>query len=461
MTDRSVKAWLLSVAALVKLGLLLRFGALPSDDTAAYVTLAGALRHDPLIWFTVPGWHSQALPLYAFRPYGYPALIALAQMLAGSEFGIVLVLVQIALSLLVGSMLFDRCREVAPGTRWIAGAAIGFYFSSVTLLWDQSILSDSLFSSLFNIVILTLAAGRKQPVAIIVLLGLAWSGALLLREVGLYLTVVPLALCFMLPRVGRWQRIATFLMPIIALTGLYAAWNQQRTGTAFLSITGVANYLRPSFDLTTMGLATPFDGDDPLSKIVQLHPDEYGFPNQLLLLQQIHDGLSLDSPLALQTLEFGHYRSMVTRFPVAYGRYVAGHLEPSNLGALLFDPISSLNDYFQLGVPPYRRVIPGTGWKSFRDLYRRGDIGGLAVALVSLVMLVLATLAWVATALGTAWFAARQWRDPQARLALAMLASFLAVVGFYALVHTESRLMMPAIPAGLIAASGVVAKRRL
>jgi hypothetical protein len=461
VTDRSLKAWLVGAAALAKLGLLLRFGALPSDDTAAYVRLAEALRHDPLIWSSVPGWHSQALPLYAFRPYGYPALIALAQIVAGSRFGVLLVLAQIALSLLVGSMLFDRCLQATPRARWIAGTAVGFYFCSVTLLWDQSILSDSLFSSLFNIVILTLAAGRTRRVGTMALLGLAWSGALLLREVGLYLTIVPLALCFMLPRAGRWQRITALLAPILVVTSLYAAWNQQRTGTAFLSITGVANYLRPSFDLTTMGLATPFDGDDPLSRIVRLHPDEYGFPDQLLLLQQIHDGLDLDSPLALQTLEFRYYRSMITRFPVAYGRYVAGHLEPSNLGALLFDPISSLNDYFQLGVPPYRRVIPGTGWKSFRNLYRGGDIGGLAVALVSLVMLILATLAWVATAIGTAWFAVRYWPDPQARLAVAMLASFLAVVGFYALVHTESRLMMPAIPAGLIAASVVGARRRL
>jgi hypothetical protein len=464
VTDKSLKAALLSLAALVKLALLLRFGALPSDDSGGYLALAHAIQTDPAIWSSVPGWHRQALPLYAFRPYGYPALIALAQMLAGSQFGVLLILLQIALSLVVGSMLFDVCRQMAPHARWIAGAALGFYFSSVTLLWDQSIMSDSLFASLFNIVLLSLVAGRVRGLATITALGLAWAGAVLLREVGLYLTVIPLVLLVMLPRLGRWRRIVAFLVPVVALTGLYASWNHARTGTAFLSITGVANYLRPGFDLTIMELATPFDGDDPLSRIVQQHPDEYVFPDQLKLLQQIHDGLDLQSPFQLQALELANYRAMVGRFPVQYGRYVAAQLTPPNLGALLFDPVSSLNDYGQLGLPPYQRIIPGTGWKSVRDLWRAGDVGGLTLALVSLVTLIGATLAWSATALGVVWLAAREWRDPQIRLAVAMLATFLAVVGFYALVHSDSRLRMPAIPAGLIAASivaGQVRTRRL
>jgi len=451
---------LLFLAALVKFGLLLRYGALPSDDSGAYLALAHALQTDPAIWSSVPGWHTQALPLYAFRPYGYPALIALTQILAGSKFGVLLVAVQIACSLLVGSMLFDVCRQMAPGSRWIAGAAVGFYFTSVTLLWDQSIMSDSLFASLFNIVLLTLAAGRVRRLITLSALGVAWAAAVLLRDVGLYLTVIPLVFLFMLPRLRRWQCIASFLLPVIAVTGLYASWNHARTGTAFLSITGVANYLRPGFDLTIMGLATPFDGEDPLSRIVQQHPDEYVFPDQLKLLQQIHDGLDLQTPLALQALELANYRAMVARFPVQYARYVMGQLTPPNLGALLFDPVSSLNDYVQLGLPPYQRIIPGTGWKSVRELWRAGDVGGLALALISLVALIAATLAWSATVLGVALLAASAWRSATIWRALALFASFLAVVGFYALVHSDSRLRLPSIPAGLVAASTVADRFR-
>ncbi len=304
-----------------------------------------------------------------------------------------------------------------------------------------------------------LALGRAPRS--LVRLGLAWGCAVLVRDAGLYLTVVPAALCFAAATpAARPRAIAAFLLPALVLIGVYGAWNQCRTGAPFISVTAVANYLRPDFEMARTGLADPFADESAVSDIAREHPDEYAFPTQLDIVQRVHDRLGLTSPLALGEVERRHYLRTVMTHPVAYARYVARNLDPSSFGAVLFDPISSLNDYFQLGLPPYRRVVPGAGFKNLRELAASGRIAALAMAGLSLLATIAATLGWIATVLGVPLLARRGGWDGPGRLALAMLAAAFAVLGFFALVHVESRHIMPAIPAGLIAAAYVAAHMR-
>lgn len=458
-----LKLFVLGAAALVKFGLLARYGALHADDTPVYLQIADAIRHDPGLIDRIPEWRDHAIPALAFRPYGYPAVIALAQAVAGTGYDTLLAAMQIALSLLVGAWLFDTASLAAGGRHRIGTAAACFYFAGTTLLWDQTILSDCLFGFLVNLVLLRLgrdlALGRRPRH--LMALGIAWGAGTLLRDVGLYLAVLPAAICFfaVTPK-ARPRALAAFLLPVLLIAGGYEAWNAHRTGEPFISVTDAANYLRPDFEIARTGLADPFDDDSTVAQVARAHPGEYDFPHQFALLQEIHDRLGLESPVALARVERAHLLRTLWVHPVAYARYVAGNLDPRSFAVTLFDPIAAMNDYCQLGLPPFRRVVPGIGIASLRDLVRGGDWGGLALAIASALSVTGASLAWLATLAGVPLLLRRHKFDGPARLAVAMLLTALGGVGFFALVHTETRLVLPFVPAGLIATSYVAARLR-
>jgi hypothetical protein len=463
---RGAKLLLLGLGACLKFCLLLRYGPLPSDDTVEYAAIAHALLTNPDIVREIPGWSTQAMPMLAFRPYGYPALLALGQLMAGGWAYTVVVVLQLALSLYVGARLFDLALMLGKSTR-LAAMATALYILSDTLLWDQSILSDSLYAGCFNLVILTLAecriAGRTPRRSAAIQMGLIWGASILIREVGLYFTILPLILITLCtPR--RAVTVAAFLLPVMALVGLYAGWNAYRTGGApFVSVTGVANYLRPSFDIARRARVDVFDRpDDPAAVALRAAPELYVFPAQLTLLQQVHDQLRVPSPLAMERLELGEYLSLFRRHGAAYARYVAANLEPSSFGVMLFDPLSTLNHYFQFGVPPYRRVVPGTGLKSLRDLIEQGRFAACGLALLSLGAMLAATAIWIGSVGGLPILAIREYRQTRGLrdetiVALSMWFAFAYVAGLYALIHTETRLMLPVFPAGILVAAYVAA----
>ncbi|HWK46558.1 MAG TPA: hypothetical protein VNT30_17690 [Stellaceae bacterium] len=467
-------AWkYLTVSAILalKLILLLHYGALTSDDTGNYLDVAHAILHEPNAFSAVPDWHSAALPRLAFRSYGYPLLIAGGQWLVGDGYGVLLVTCQILLSVVVTALLFDEALRIARNGA-LAAVATLLYGVSIAVLWDGTVMSDSFYAAAFNLVLLAIIRHyrRGQPfgLAAALALGALWGWSIWLRDNGVYFTIIPAAiLC--LPRFtgGVPRRVAqagAFLLPVILMVGGYTAWNAYRTGESFFSMTGVANYLRPAFDIARRGGADPFDDGSPLSRLVKTTMADYHYPEQVLLLQRLHDVLGL-SPLALQRLTFDKFVDTITRHPVAYGLYVADNLAPAHIGAVLFNPLASYNDFFQLGLPPHQRIIPGAGLNSFRDLAAKRDAGGLILAILSLVATVLATLAWLATLIG---FPVLAWRERRrtgqfsldTKVAALCYGTILIVIGLFALVHIEARHMLPVIPAGLLAAVYVASRLR-
>jgi hypothetical protein len=240
---------------------------------------------------------------------------------------------------------------------------------------------------------------------------------------------------------------------------MYVGWNVHRTGQAFLGITGAANYLRPVFDIAKAGYADPFDDSSALSTTVKATMKDFDFPEQLLLLQRLHDQTGV-SPLALQTLAFDKLIDTVLTHPLAYGRVVLRNIAPSSYGALLFDPIFTINDFFQLCVPPYRRVVPGSGLKSWKSLIATRNWPGMGLAGASAIAIVGSTVAFLLVLLGLPTLALRRKLTPELALALKSLAIFVVVAIAFGLIHTEARHMLPVIPAALIAAAIAVAQFR-
>ncbi|HVJ53515.1 MAG TPA: hypothetical protein VM689_13690 [Aliidongia sp.] len=452
--------------AFLKLLILGLYRPFKASDTDGYRYVADVMSHDSSFWFSVTDWRTAALPGAVFRPIGYPLLLALFH---NDQ---LVIACQIAASVIVAAIL---CRLVldATGSGRVGALAGAFYLGGYSMLVDNTLLSDGLYAALFNIVILTLlgSAYRNRPITAgqASALGIAWGCSILVRESGAFLTLIPLAL--LVDRrlsaddlgtvlLARLRPLAAFLAPVLVVVGLYVGWNDYRTGEAFLGITGAANYLRPVFDIAKVGAADPFDDNSILSMTVKRTMKNFSFPEQFDLFQTMQNETGL-TPVGLEKLFRGKFAETVVHHPIAYAEIVAKNLDPANYADLLFSPIFTLNDLFQLAVPPYQRIIPGFGIKSWKSLLADRNWTGMGLAFASAVSTACATALFLIVLVGLPLQAARQRWTPELSLGLKALGVFVTVVIAFALVHTEARLVVPAIPSFLIATAIAIIYRPL
>jgi hypothetical protein len=442
-------AIVLTIFTILKLLILARYGALQANDTMGYQWVADGIAHDPRFWTSIPDWTTSALPIYAFRPIGYPLLLVLTRTWP------VVILVQIAMSVGVAWLLARLVREATSSAPLAAFAAL-FFLGGETLLWDASVLSDTFYAALFNLVILTLLrAGylnRQLSMRLLLLLGFVWGYSIWVRENGLYLTIIPLGLLMLSgsarPRLANG---AIFVLPVLLMVGLYVGWNHVRTGETFVGITGAPNYMLPVFRIAKAGHVDPFADNSRLSIVVKQTATDYMYPDEVAVMEKLHneDGLG---PLGIEKLAQHKLIETITTHPVAYAGVVLENLNPYRLAGALFDPLATINDFYQLGVPPHLRIIPGTGLKSFRDMAKTGDYSRLALGLASLIAQLLSTALFLYAVVVTVLRRAKTHTaaTPAAVLGARALAVVVVVLGSFALIHSEARHMMPVIPAFLI-----------
>jgi hypothetical protein len=461
------KRLILLIGLLSKLAILVVYGPFATQDTNGYIRIADAILSDPSFFAKVPDWASAALPLFAFRPIGYPLVIALAEKLAGVDFRYVLVALQIALSVVIAAFLFDLTALLTKSTRWAMLATL-LYFLSGTALWDNDILCDSLYASLFNIVILQLVLRllrhQEQPKHRLFLFGVLWGASILLRDNGIYFTAIPILILLVQNRLDSQStrkilvQSAAFGLPVLLIVISCAGWNLYRTGSAFISVTSVANYLHPAFDIERFGYADPFDGDSVLDRTVKSTMHSYDYSEQPGLLQNVHDALHLTSPIQLQKLILAKFIYTVAHFPIAYARYVGDNLNPLAIGDALFDPLLSYNDFYQLGAPPHQRLIPGLSLKTLRALVHAHRYAAVLLAVLAGLLRAAAGAIWLLTLLGVPyifWERHRRRQSPTPELAASglMLATVVAVAGLFALIHLEMRYLLVITPEALAAAA--------
>lgn len=273
------------ILAALKLLLLALYGPVSFPDTDGYTIVATHMASNPewLHSATITG--TDPTPS-VFRIIGYPALIWAMRSLAGEHWEYALAVFQIGVSLIATGFVYRLSRAL--------GASIGTAFfivfahgTSQSLLYDQSILTDSLTASLLTIIACTLAidgvAGRPPRILKAIGLGLLLSVALILREATLYLQV------FLWPLIALWtirpanlgwgRRLVVVLClaaPFITTLKSYQAWNAYRTGQAFLTTGGQTALLTPLVRIQNSGIPL-FDGDEPLDDavrtVLQMMPD--------------------------------------------------------------------------------------------------------------------------------------------------------------------------------------------
>jgi len=437
---------LLAVVLALKLALLAAVGPAAFPDSTLYIQLGQEILDDPA-WADDGGFASGNAPPRLLRPYGYPLLVALAKRVAGDHFGQLLAGLQTLVS--VG---------VLAAAVVILSALSGF------VLFDQALLTDSLYASLFIAVFVVLAAQMcgmfaLRP-AVAALLGTAWALSLTLRDVGLYHTVLPLA---GLVVAGRRQRVSgrrltadlgLFLLPVAAVVVLVVGWNWHRTGHAFFSITGGMNWLWPSVNLADRGLADPFACADVVCREAQVHGGR-GMERVAAIAGALGHDYHLD-PLQFGAVTFRHFLGVLTAHPFAFAASVAGNVQFAGLADLVFNPLANLNEFCRLHSAIGHRLIPGL--RELVRALREGDLATLPWIVVSGLPNLLSIGGLALFSAGAPLAARRRWatnRD-EATAILFLWAGSLVFVGSYAVVHMEMRHALPIVPLLLLATGWTV-----
>jgi hypothetical protein len=456
--SRSV-LYLLSGAAIIKLSALLVSGPSIFPDSRKYIAYADAIL-DHGRAFAPLVWGAEAIPSFIFRFPGYPFILAGAKLVSPAHYAFVVVIFQFVLNGAATYLIF-RVAERLLQSRGAALLVAVLYIFSESMLWDNSILPDSIYGSLFNIVVFgllghllgcwRLTLGRSAGLAAL------WGYSVLTRDSGLYFTVLPimLTIAIAIHSEGRFMgRIGLFLVFALVTSGMMAAYvvsNRYRTGEAFFSITGLENWLRPIFDIARYHYAQPFAGDDLVSRTVRETMTGFGFQEQLRFLKGLHNQCQC-TPTQEQSLVFAKYLWAIWHYPVAYLRVVLGNL--SGLGSLIADPMWTINLFIQLGTP-IGRIVPGLSIKSVMMLVHNFSMITLVLMLLVAISTTISAIAFGLFVFGIPMLVLREWRAGKAingRLAVMsfLWLSFMTVSLAFSLVHIEPRHVLPVLPAALV-----------
>jgi hypothetical protein len=459
---RLVLPAILVSAAIGKCLLLLVVGPSFQPDSGGYVGFANSILNGAA--FRPFDFKATALPNLAFRMAGYPLIIAASKLLSTGNWADIVVLLQCAVTLLTTAIIFVVLRRTFTPL-WVPVFVAVLYLCSGSLLWDNSIMSDSLYASLFTIVIFVLLGalvGSWKLGRGAFGLGLLWGGSLLFRDSGIYFTVFPLALlCALTGREGgraAASHVVSFLIAVGGVVGTYVIFNWYRTGSVFFGITGVANWLRPVFDMVRYNYANPFQGQDIVSTIMRHRPAAYDFPAQLQFLNVLHQSCSC-SPVRMDSIVLHKFVSTVLHHPFAYLGVVWHNFNYIGLGSLLVDPVATINQFAELGTHVGHRIIPGLSMHHIAALHAHFSMSYLVLMILATISTTISTLLFSLFVLGVPYFAYRDLayraRRDGGGITPRILVGNFAWIGFmtfsiaFSMVHYEARHALPILPLGL------------
>jgi hypothetical protein len=445
---------LLGLVLLIKIGLLLALGPAIFPDSAHYLSLGEQILTDPS-WLHDGQWDSDIVPGRLFRPYGYPLLVAAARLVAGSQFGLVLAVLQALLSVAaLGAVAVVGQRMIAD--RRLRLAILSLCATSGFLLFDMALLTDSFYGTLF---ITTFCVHWQPSLGLALLLGILWALSMSLRDVAIYHAVLPLmglllaTRCHSLGKARSATMLGAFLLPVAAMTILVVGWNYHRTGHAFYSITGGVNWLWPSFNIADRGLANPFECADDICRTVRRIGKHHGWDGVLAVTRALWDENKLD-PRAFGRMTHEHFLAVLKTHPLAFLASVLGNLQFAHLADLVFNPVANLNKLFQLHSTIDHKLFPGARecWKSLLG----GEPSALPLLLLnilpaamSILGLTIITVLAPLRAIGTLRRQPAEGLDHKGRLALSVLFFWGAAALFlvsYSIVHMEMRHALPTVP---------------
>jgi hypothetical protein len=447
----------LLVAAMLRLALLVMFGPRPSYDSIHGYEPYARLILDGTRWMHDAGLGETAVPITTFRMIGYPALIALANLVAGDGWPWLIVAAQIAASLAAIATVMLLARAVDPTRPWVAVVAGLLAACGQTLGTDTAIQTDSLAAAELIAFGALSALGALQRRAIgpstAIGLGLLPAASFLLRENTdlTVLALLPFAFAWVLGvapgRLRQAGLMLLILLPLIAANSAQMLWNRYRTGDLFVT-TGTQIILLQALMHAAWTGEPVLDSDGPVDSAARqvlaatAHPDGFLAQEELWAVnQRLFDAGA--NAVQISRRMTADYARAWERHPLAMAR-----ASLANLSGELFFLLGN-------GVrPDPRSLLFGPSGRGYDDPVARAlgfvllgivmATAGVSFA-VTLGFLLSPPIAIVRAAGGRQSFGAADW------FRLAVLVASLAFLMLHAIVHFEDRFLAPIEPLAIVA----------
>jgi hypothetical protein len=347
-----------------KLAIIVFYGPLLQPDSAGYITFADTILSSTQWLIDRPDTMGED----AYRMVGYPALIAISKVVWGdSGWGYAVLVLQGAVGTVAAIMVYRFAREAMRGWQWGLLVALAYALSQA-VVYDVHVLTDSLYGHSLAIVIALLGLRGLQGgsgLRSLAIVSALLASLFLLREFTLFLLPVfaPLIMVavwrsgYSLPRaviIG-----IAVVLPTILFAGLYSNWNEQRTGSSFVTTGARTAALLPLVQIE--GRGTPvFVGQSVLDVTARENLSTYFYADVLEINRALWragvTGVQMSAmarDIYLQTL-FAH--------PLAFLRHAAGEVRLDRRAKALANPVSSFRDLeaFRAGGErvSFSRVLP-------------------------------------------------------------------------------------------------------
>jgi hypothetical protein len=441
-------------AALIaaKVFLLIFFGPVLTPDSFGYSDMARTI-------LSSNAWLQTDVPGFSFRMIGYPAFLAGAMAIGGSTWPYLVVCIQSAISLCVAWAAL-RLGEELHLSRGLSRLAVAAYATSLQLLLDQCILTDSLNASFIILAIVLLVrgarAGKPLFVGTALLAGVLVGLAFLLREFMQILVILFLPLLVarvaISPRGMRARTLAAAVLvflPPLATMEAYREWNAYRTGERFIT-TGAQTTALQALAKAAQSNPDILSADTPVDRAMRRHLRFYTYGEVAAVGAALHEEGYRDTDIARMVT--ARYLLAWQERPFAMLSLVRTTISESQ-AKLAVRAVSATCEIIEWGgsqpqCPDYRDV--------YRKLFRTPSALSSAEVTAFIAITFQNTLSiavFAAFLIGVPIFVILAWRRkdwPVGRTPAFLLAAFWVIyVGWdfaYVLVHFESRYMAPVIP---------------
>lgn len=414
-------------------------GVFETPDSGAYLTYAQMLVSGPL-----PRGEallaSSFAPVPLYRTPGYPAVIALLQFLAPTNWPFLL----LGLQILGQAVLTAYAHQVGlalglkPPLAFLAALmpAVG----SVAV-FQSTVMTDALFGALFSAAMLLLLhaglAPDEKKLGKLLIAGFFLGAAATIREATPYLMVGLLPAIFIAtPKGRRLLGIGAAILPMALVCALIMADHYRRSGHAVLSTSKQVVMVQALLPLVTRGVPV-FEGDSLFERTARevIVGTDY-FSIQRLNIRLFEAGMSAPEIAAAAS---DNYTRAWRQYPIEMLRATASRL-PVKMLWITFMPVDTAADVQrQTGEPRPWFGRPEALWQRFQN--------GSFFALPILIALWLGraigltvTLGAILSPFALAASDKRSWAVIGAWLASG------AFVAVYLPVHLEQRYLIPVVP---------------
>lgn len=436
------------LVAVLKIGLLIVFGPISANDTAGYDEYAQRILAGSE-W--VVDVKSTAVPTLAFRMAGYPLVIALARASFGTHWQLAVVLLQMALSLYATYRFGSALIAARAGLR-LALFAMICEATSFPLVLDQSLLTDSFYTSFVTLAwvsVLEAVLQQRASIGRAALIGLQLMLAFTLREASLYLFIpflptVAIAMWAGSRSIARAVMLTSVVvLPLLSATLAYRAWNETRTGHAFVTTAAHTNMIYAVLEASRL-YPSVVSGDGVLETAIRNNTHKFDYDDVIAIAEEWYQRTRIDTiEASTQATEF--YKRVWLEHPLAMMGASLRRLKEKYL-LLPVRPIESIDDLLRAASTTGDHTISAVAlWQQAKagDLWK---LLPLALEVFTQAFSVLTSLVFIMFPISLLLRVNRQkWSGES----LALLGLWLFVGGFtsgYALVHLEARHLAPMVP---------------